>query len=182
MHLLPVASAGLAVLACLALAACSTAPRPAAGTPVTSMAKPAVPPYATLLPAVPPVHGPSNPVATPATSPGVKFYASIVGLDPAREKLYRELHANVWPEVVAAIRRANITNYNIYVTEIEGRRYLVSTFDYVGTDPDKDFGSIALDPVTRDKWWPLTDGCQIRLPGTAAEAQWRPMEQVMHLP
>jgi L-rhamnose mutarotase len=182
MHLLPVASAGLAVLACLALAACSTAPRPAASNAVTSMAKPAVPPSATLLPAVTPVHGPSNPVATPATSPGVKFYASIVGLDPAREKLYRELHANVWPEVVAAIRRANITNYNIYVTEIEGRRYLVSTFEYVGTDPDRDFGSIALDPVTRDKWWPLTDNCQIRLPGTAAEVQWRPMEQVMHLP
>jgi L-rhamnose mutarotase len=173
--------ASLAVLATLALTACSTAPRPASATPVTSMSKPAVPPYATILPAVAPIHGPSNPVATPATSPGVKFYGSIVGLDPAKEKLYRELHADVWPEVVAAIRKANITNFNIYVTEIEGRRYLVSTFEYVGTDPDKDFGSIALDPVTRDKWWPLTDGCQLRLPGTPAGAQWRSMEQVMHL-
>lgn len=171
----------VAAFAILALSACSTAPRSSSSAPVTSASKPAIPPYANVLPAVAPVHGPSNPVATPATSPGVKFYGSIVGLDPAKEKLYRELHANVWPEVVAAIRKANITNFNIYVTEIEGRRYLVSTFEYVGTDPDKDFGSIAADPVTRDKWWPITDGCQIRLPGTPAGAQWRSMEQVMHL-
>jgi L-rhamnose mutarotase len=170
----------LALLLPLALlAACSTPP---ASTPVTPMSKPAVPPYAVHLPAVAPIHGPSNPVPTPATSPGVKFFSSIVGLDPAGEKRYRELHADVWPEVVAAIRRANITNYNIYVTEIEGRRYLVSTFEYVGTDPARDFGSIALDPTTREKWWPLTDACQIRLPGTPAGEQWRALEQVMHLP
>lgn len=170
----------LALLLPLALlAGCST---PSAKPAAASMTKPAVPPYAVQLPAFAPINGPSNPVATPATSKGVKFFSSIVGLDPAKEKLYRELHANVWPEVVAAIRKANITNFNIYVTEIEGRRYLVSTFEYTGTDPAKDFGSIALDPVTRDKWWPITDACQIRLPGTPAGEQWRPMEQVMHLP
>lgn len=144
--------------------------------------KPTVPPDANALPAVAAIRGPSNPAPLAATAPGIKHFASIVGLDPAKEKLYRELHADVWPAVVAAIRRANITNYHIYVTEIAGRRFLVSTFDYVGTDPAKDFGSIALDPVTRDKWWPLTDACQIRLPGTAAGEQWRPLEQVMHLP
>ncbi|MCU0791584.1 MAG: L-rhamnose mutarotase [Opitutaceae bacterium] len=145
--------------------------------------KPAVPAESGALPPVAPIYGPSNPAPLAGHEPGVKRFASVVGLDPAKEKLYRELHAEVWPEVVAAIRRANIVNFNIYVTEIAGARYLISTFfDYIGTDPEKDFGSIALDPVTRDKWWPLTDACQIRLPGTAAGAQWRPMEQVMHLP
>ena len=161
------------------LAGCAS---PHASTPPSAVKKPAVPPYAVQLPATAPVHGRSNPVPLPATSPGVKYFSSIVGLDPKKEKQYRKLHAGVWPEVVAAIRKANITNFNIYVTEIEGRRYLVSTFEYVGTDPDKDFYSIAKDPTTRDKWWPLTDVCQIRLPGTPAGEQWRAMEQVMHLP
>jgi L-rhamnose mutarotase len=161
------------------LAGCVSPPAPATTTPLT---KPAVPPYSVQLPAVAPIHGPSNPVPTPATSPGVKYFSSIVGLDPAKEKLYRELHAKVWPEVVAAIRKANINNYNIYVTEIEGRRYLVSTFEYTGTNPDADFGSIGQDATTRDKWWPLTEACQIRLPGTPAGAQWLNLEQVMHLP
>ena len=160
------------------LAACST-PRNTTSSPST---KPAVPPYPVRLAAVPRIHGPSNPAPLAGTSPGIKYYSSIVGLDPKKEKQYRELHANVWPEVVAAIRKANITNFNIYVTEIEGRRYLVSTFEYVGTNPTKDFGSIPKDPTTRDKWWPITDACQIRLPGTPAGEQWRPMEQLMHLP
>jgi L-rhamnose mutarotase len=161
------------------LAGCAS---PRTSTPLPTMKKPAVPPYSNQLPATGPIHGPTNPVPIPATSPGVKYYSSIVGLNPEKEKQYRELHAAVWPEVVAAIRKANITNFNIYVTEIEGHRYLVSTFEYVGTDPGKDFGSIAKDPTTRDKWWPLTDACQIRVPGTPEGEQWRAMEQVMHLP
>jgi L-rhamnose mutarotase len=146
------------------------------------MSKPAVPPAEETLPAVEAIHGPSNPPPRPATAPGVKFFAAIVELNPQKEKLYRELHADVWPEVVHAIRRAHIANFHIHVTEIEGRRYLVSTFDYTGTDPEADFRSIAEDPTTRDRWWPLTDACQIRLPGTPAGEQWRPLEQVMHLP
>lgn len=146
------------------------------------MSKPSVPPYPAQLPSVAPIHGPTNPPPRPANSPGVKFYGSIIGLNPDKEEQYRELHATVWPEVVAAIQKANINNYNIYVTEIEGRRYLVSTFEYTGTDPKKDFDSISNNATIRDKWWPLTDSCQIRLPGTSAGEQWRSMEQVMHLP
>jgi L-rhamnose mutarotase len=146
------------------------------------MSKPALPHYVEMLPPAPPVFGPSNPAPIPSDQPGLKRYGSIVGLNPEKEKLYRELHAAVWPEVVAATQKANITNYNIYVTEIEGRRYLVSTFEYTGTDPAADFASIAQDATTRDKWWPITDGCQFRLPGTPEGEQWRPMEQVMHQP
>ena len=144
--------------------------------------KSAVSPETQLLPAVVPVFGPSNPTPAEAARAPVKYYASIVGLDPAKENTYRELHAHVWPEVVAAIHQANIRNFNIFVTEIAGKRYLISHFAYIGTDPEADFGSIARDPTTRDRWWPLTDACQIRLPGTPAGDQWRAMEQVAHLP
>jgi len=44
-----------------------------------------------------------------------------------------------------------------------------------------DFAGMGKDPTTRDKWWPLTDACQIRLPGTQAGQQWKPIEQVMHI-
>lgn len=147
-----------------------------------AVTKPALPAEPTTLPAVGPVFGPSNPAPAEAARAPVKFYASMVGLDPSKEKTYRELHAQVWPEVVAAIHRANIRNFNIFVTEIAGRRYLFSHFEYIGTDPESDFASIGGDPTTRDRWWPLTDACQIRLPGTPAGEQWRSMEQVMRLP
>jgi L-rhamnose mutarotase len=133
------------------------------------------------MPKVKPLHGPSNPLPEAAAKAKVKYYGSIIELRPEMEMKYRELHANVWPEVRAAIAKANIRNFNIYVTEIAGRRLLVSHFEYIGTNPGADFASIAQDPTTRNEWWPLTDACQIRLPGTPEGSQWLAMEQVMHL-
>jgi len=134
------------------------------------------------LPSISPVYGPTNRSPAEVAQAPVKYYGAVIGLDPAKEREYRELHANAWPDVLAAINRANIRNFTIFITEIEGRRYLFSHFEYTGTNPEADFASIARDPTTRDKWWPLTDACQIRLPGTPSGAQWRNMEQVAHLP
>ncbi len=128
----------------------------------------------------PAVHGPTNPDPAKTTEP-VRNYCSMVALRPEKEAEYRRLHANVWPEVKAAIRRANLRNFNIYIVTLGGRRYLVSTFEYIGRDPKRDFASIAADPTTRDKWWPITDACQQILPGTPEGQQWLPLESVMHL-
>jgi L-rhamnose mutarotase len=112
---------------------------------------------------------------------GMRCYGSVIEVKPEKEREYRELHADVWPEVKAAIHKANIRNYNIFVTELAGKRYLFTCFEYIGHDPEKDLGGIAQDPTTRDRWWPLTDACQMRLPGTPEGQQWKPIEQVMHL-
>ncbi|OHB78958.1 MAG: hypothetical protein A2W31_04340 [Planctomycetes bacterium RBG_16_64_10] len=111
----------------------------------------------------------------------VKRYGSVVELRPEKEHYYRQLHAAVWPGVVAAIKKANIRNYSIFVAEIDGKKYLFSYLEYVGNDPDADFAGIAADPTTRDRWWPETDPCQRRLPGTAAGQQWLGMELLMHI-
>jgi L-rhamnose mutarotase len=133
------------------------------------------------LPKAAPVFGPTNPSPAVASKAPVKSYASIIELRPEKEKLYRELHANVWPEIRKAITKSNIRNYNIYVTDIAGRRFLVAHFEYVGSNFDADMALIAKNPTMKDKWWPLTDPCQIRLPGTPDGQRWRSMEQLMHL-
>ena len=96
--------------------------------------------------------------------------------------MYRQLHADVWPEVLAAIKNANIRNYNIFVAELGGKKYLFSYLEYVGDDLEKDFAGIGDDVTTRDKWWPITDGCQRRLPGTPEGEQWKSLEMLMHIP
>lgn len=128
-----------------------------------------------------PVYGPTNPTPTQAAHADVKYYGSLVELKPGMEEKYRRLHSNVWPAVKAAIRKANIRNYSIFIAELNGKRYLFSYFEYIGNNPTADFAAMANDPVTRDKWWPLTDACQVRLPGTPAGQQWKPLEQVMHI-
>ena len=120
--------------------------------------------------------GPTNP---PDPVDGVRRLTSVIELKPEKEQLYRELHADVWPDVVDAIRRANIRNYSISLGRISGKLYLFSYMEYTGDDLEADFASMASDPTTRDKWWPITDACQNIIDGTPEDQQWMPLERVM---
>lgn len=128
---------------------------------------------------VEPVYGPTNPEPAAAEPGDVTRYASIIGLKPGMEEKYRELHADVWPQVRAAIHEANIRNYSIWIAEIDGEKYLFSYFEYTGDDPKADFAKMAEDPTTREKWWPITDAAQRRLPGTPEGQQWKRLERLM---
>ncbi len=127
-----------------------------------------------------PVYGKTN-VSIPDDYKGIRYLGSVVELKGKKEKQYRELHANVWKEVLVAIEKANIRNYHIYTAELGGTKYLFSFFEYHGTDMAKDFDGMGDDAVTRDKWWPITDGCQERIPGTPEGSQWLNMESLMHV-
>jgi L-rhamnose mutarotase len=126
--------------------------------------------------------GPTNPSPESQAADGLRRYAGFVELDPAKERLYRELHADVWPEVVAACKRANIQNYHIWIQTIGERKYLFRSFEYTGTDPEADFALAGEDPTTRDKWWPLTDGCMLGVAGRPRGEEWTDAELVMFMP
>ena len=130
---------------------------------------------------VKPVYGKTNPTPEQIADSKVKRYGSVVELLPEKEQYYRELHADVWPEVVMAIKKANIQNYNIYTAKINGKKYLFSYLEYTGDDSTKDFASIGNDPTTKNKWWPITDTCQKKLPGVLEGEQWLGMEMLMHI-
>lgn len=112
---------------------------------------------------------------------GVTRYAALVELVPEKEALYREMHNHVWPEVVDAIKAANISNYSIHLAEFGGKKYLFSYMEYTGDDPERDFALMANDETTRDKWWPITDACQKVIDGTPSGTQWLPMEMLMYI-
>jgi L-rhamnose mutarotase len=92
---------------------------------------------------------------------------AITGLRPEKAEEYVHLHASVWPGVLRTIERANIQNYSIAVKEIEGKLYLLSYFEYVGTDFEADMRILAEDPETQ-RWWKETDPCQLPLRDAAA--------------
>jgi len=128
-----------------------------------------------------PVYGLTNPTPSEQDQQPIARYGSVIELIPAKEQEYRKLHAEVWPEVQEAIKKANIQNYSIYVAQLGEKKYLFSYFEYTGSDAKKDFAKIADDPTTRDRWWPLTDACQQQLPDTPEGEQWLPLEMVMHV-
>jgi len=103
-------------------------------------------------------------------------FGSVIKLRPERRDDYLALHANVWPDVEAALTRANIRNYTIFLHD----DVLFGYYEYVGDDHAADLARIAADPETQ-RWWALTDPCQERFAGTPEGSQWAPMAEVWHL-
>ena len=103
-------------------------------------------------------------------------YAQVIKLRPEHREEYLRLHRNVWPAVEAAIVRANIRNYSIFLHQ----DLLISYFEYVGEDYDADMASIAADPETQ-RWWKLTDPCQESVSDRASGQWWTPIEEIWHL-
>ena len=102
--------------------------------------------------------------------------ASVIRLRPEQEQTYRELHAAVWPGVLATLRAAHISNYSIFLHD----GLLFSYLEYTGNDYAADTARIAADPETQ-RWWTLTDPCQQPL-GTAGEGEWwAAAEEVFHV-
>jgi len=123
-----------------------------------------------------PVFGPTN---RESSLDDIQRFGAVIGLKPEFEQKYRELHANVWPSVLKRIERSNIRNYSIYTTEILGKKYLFSYFEYIGNNLDKDLKEMALDEDTQ-RWWKETDNCQVRLPNAMPDENWHSMEQLFY--
>lgn len=124
-----------------------------------------------------PIYGETNPSPDKVEKSPVKRFGSIIGLKAEMEDEYRKLHANAWPEILERLRRSHISNFSIFTTEIEGKKYLFSYYEYSGKDFETDMKAIAEDPDTQ-RWWKQTDPCQFELPSKKEGEHWSPMEMV----
>src|SRR6185503_11505327 len=61
---------------------------------------------------------------------------------------YERIHAEVWPGVLAAIRKANIRDYSIH----RYGEYLFATYRHEGDDLAADLAAMAADPTVQE-WW-----------------------------
>lgn len=106
-------------------------------------------------------------------------HGSIIGISEESILAYTQLHAAVWPGVLASLDKINIRNYSIYLGQIEpGQWLLFSYFEYIGDDFAGDMERMA-DEVTK-VWWSYTDPLQVRLSGTPDDQQWKTIEEVFH--
>ena len=110
----------------------------------------------------------------------MKRYGSVIGVHAEKLDEYRKLHAAVWPEVLAMIKRCHLQNYSIYLRQLDdGQHYLFSYFEYVGTDFAADMAKMAADPTTQ-RWWSVCMPCQQPLANRAEGEWWANMEEVFH--
>jgi L-rhamnose mutarotase len=106
----------------------------------------------------------------------VQRYAAVIRLRPEAEAEYRSLHARAWPGVLAALKRANVRNYSIFLRD----GLLFSYLEYTGSNYEADMAAISADPVSQE-WWRRTDPCQQRLDSAAESEHWAVAEEIFHL-
>jgi L-rhamnose mutarotase len=118
----------------------------------------------------------ASPKASDAADRGIRRISTFIRLRPEHEVEYRRLHANVWPSVLATLRRVGVRNYSIFLRD----GLLFSYLEYTGDDWPAAQTEIAADPDTQ-RWWQLTDPMQEPLT-TAAEGEWwAPAAEVFHM-
>jgi len=105
----------------------------------------------------------------------MKRYGSVIKVKAEKLAAYKELHANVWPEVLAMIASCHIRNYSIYYKD----GFLFSYYEYVGDDYEADMARMAADPVTQ-RWWDVCKPCQEPLDTRGPGEWWADMEEVFH--
>jgi L-rhamnose mutarotase len=110
----------------------------------------------------------------------MKRYGMVISLWPEKTDEYKQLHAAVWPDVLKMIRECHIRNYSIFLRQLDdGRFYLFSYFEYLGSDLTADLARMAADPTTQ-KWWSICMPCQKPLESRAPGEWWANMEEVFH--
>jgi len=102
-------------------------------------------------------------------------YGQTILVKPEKLERYKELHAAVWPEVLAMISACNIRNYSIYYRDGQ----LISYFEYHGTDYGADMAKMAADPATQ-RWWAECIPCQQPIPTATPDEWWVDLEEVFH--
>ncbi len=102
----------------------------------------------------------------------------VIGLNAEKIEEYKQLHANVWPGVLAKISACNIRNYTIFLREPEN--LLFGYWEYHGTDFEADAALMAADPETQ-RWWEVCMPCQKPLETRKEGEWWAMMDDVFHL-
>ena len=101
----------------------------------------------------------------------------VIRLRPERVVEYKRLPAAVWPSVLIRSSACHIRNYSIFLREPEN--LLFGTWEYHGTDFAADMAAMAADPETQ-RWWALTDPCQVLLETRREGEWWATMDEVFH--
>jgi L-rhamnose mutarotase len=86
-----------------------------------------------------------------------KRICQIVKIKPDLLDEYKKVHQNVFPPVLANLKKYHIEDYSIHYSP--SFSLLIANFKYLGDDWDRDAEAMRLDSNNHE-WWNLTDGMQ----------------------
>src|SRR5579859_2827378 len=99
----------------------------------------------------------------------------VTGIKPEHLERYIQMHAECWPEIIAANRASNIHNYTIYLYN----DLLFSYFEYTGDDYAADMEKLAANPKVQE-WWSYMIPMQQPVPERQPGEHWARLRAVYH--
>ena len=106
-------------------------------------------------------------------------FGRVIGIREDQIAEYRRLHADAHPGVRDLLKKANMSNFSIFIKKLpDGRHYLFLYFEYTGDDYEADMAALSAEPRNRE-WLSLCDPMQVPLAG---ESSWAEMESVYYNP
>jgi len=110
----------------------------------------------------------------------IRRFSRMIGIRPEAIDEYKKLHAEIWPEIALATRRAGLCNYSIHLCELPcGNAYLFSYFEYDGADFDADIATLD-DCPQMNEWNACCEACQVPLGIGGQTSGWSDMEEVFY--
>ncbi len=111
----------------------------------------------------------------------VRRFGQVAMINPENVAKYKKLHAEVWLEVVADLKKYKIGNYSIFLKELEeGKPFLFGYFEYGGQDFDGDMAKMMENPTVQK--WEDTAGaeCLVDQSPEGKGIWWVDMEEVFN--
>ena len=102
-------------------------------------------------------------------------FGQVIGIKPEHLELYTKMHAEAWPEVLAANNASHITNYTIFLYG----DLLFAYFEYTGQDFEADMARLAANPKVQE-WWSHMIPMQQPVPGRKPGEHWHTLAPVFH--
>jgi L-rhamnose mutarotase len=108
-------------------------------------------------------------------------FGRVIGLKPEMEEEYRTLHATIWPDIKALMKKFHLENYSIYLSRFpDGRCLLFCSFEYAGDDFEADMKQMDAHPRSGE-WAARCEACQLPLETRHEGEWWSSMEEVFYL-
>ncbi len=106
----------------------------------------------------------------------MKRFGQTINLKPEGAEEYIKQHSAVWPGVLKMIKECNISNYSIFVKDLQ----LFSYFEYTGSDFEADMAKMAAHEETQ-KWWDVVKPLMEPLEDRKPDEFWSDMEEIFYM-
>ena len=100
-----------------------------------------------------------------------------IGIHPEKIEEYKQLHKDVWPEILKNLEELNCRNYSIFIN----KSTLFGYMEYIGDDYQRDMRLMAQNEKVKE-WWKLCSLCQIPDEKRKKGEWWSIMEEIFHHP